>query len=94
MTHNELRSHWLKEGAIGLGVGVLYGVTNVAVGHPFDTVKTKMQAQRGFESGNMLQTFGKTLRHQGIIGLYRGCIPPLWGSGIYRSAQFAVFEAW
>ena len=23
----------------------------------------------------------------------RGCIPPLWGSGIYRSTQFAVFEA-
>ena len=23
---------------------------------------------------------------------YRGCIPPLWGSGIYRSTQFAVFE--
>lgn len=27
MTHNEKRQHWLKEGAIGLGTGVLYGVT-------------------------------------------------------------------
>ena len=25
--------------------------------------------------------------------IFRGCIPPLWGSGIYRSTQFAVFEA-
>eukprot|EP00058_Branchiostoma_floridae_P015865 XP_002601353.1 hypothetical protein BRAFLDRAFT_82723 [Branchiostoma floridae] len=24
---------------------------------------------------------------------HRGCIPPLWGSGIFRSTQFAVFEA-
>jgi solute carrier family 25 carnitine/acylcarnitine transporter 20/29 len=63
------------------------------VGHPFDTIKTKMQAQVGFEKTNMFQSFAKTLRSQGIRGLYRGCIPPLWGSGIYRSTQFAVFEA-
>ena len=23
----------------------------------------------------------------------RGCIPPLWGSGLYRSIQFSAFEA-
>jgi solute carrier family 25 carnitine/acylcarnitine transporter 20/29 len=43
MTHNEKRSHWVKEGAIGLGTGILFGLTNVVVGHPFDTIKTKMQ---------------------------------------------------
>ncbi|TFJ86963.1 hypothetical protein NSK_002050 [Nannochloropsis salina CCMP1776] len=76
MTHNEKRQHWLKEGAIGLGTGVLYGVTSVAVGHPFDTIKTKMQAQEGF-----------------IKGPGMGALPPLLGSGVYRSTQFAVFEA-
>uniref|UniRef100_A0A1I8FKP0 Transmembrane transport n=1 Tax=Macrostomum lignano TaxID=282301 RepID=A0A1I8FKP0_9PLAT len=84
MTHNEKRAHWLKEGGIGLGVGILYGVTNVVVGHPFDTMKTKMQAQRGFDTGGMLKAFSKNLA---------GCIPPLWGSGIFRSTQFAVFES-
>ena len=93
MTHNERRTAWWKEGIIGLGVGVLYGTTSVAVGHPFDTIKTKMQAQRGFESRNMFRTFIKTIQDQGVRGLYRGAIPPLLGSGIYRSAQFAVFEA-
>ena len=29
------------------GTGVLYGTTNVLVGHPFDTIKTKMQVQSG-----------------------------------------------
>jgi hypothetical protein len=52
-------------------VGVLYGVTSVCVGHPFDTLKTKMQAQVGFEKTNMFQTLFKTLRTQGVIGLYR-----------------------
>ena len=28
-----------------------------------------------------------------MILFSRGCIPPLWGSGIFRSTQFAVFEA-
>jgi len=93
MTHNEERKHWMKEGAIGLGVGVLYGVSNVMAGHPFDTIKTKMQAQVGFEDQSMIRSFMKTLKAEGIIGLYRGCVPPLWGSGIYRSTQFAVFEA-
>ncbi|XP_031569673.1 mitochondrial ornithine transporter 2-like [Actinia tenebrosa] len=93
MTHNEKRIGWLQEGMIGLGVGVLYGTTSVAVGHPFDTIKTKMQAQAGFEKTSMIKSFVKTLREQGIRGLYRGCVPPLWGSGIYRSTQFAVFEA-
>ena len=77
----------------GLGVGVMYGTTSVAVGHPIDTVKTKMQAQRGFESGGMFRTFTTTLRNQGVRGLYRGALPPLLGSGIFRSTQFAVFEA-
>lgn len=33
MTHNEPRAHWVKEGAIGLGIGVIYGVTVVGVAH-------------------------------------------------------------
>eukprot|EP00794_Sanderia_malayensis_P016179 gene16179-17805_t len=92
MTHNEQRQSPVREGLIGLGVGVLYGVTNVCAGHPFDTIKTKMQAQTGFESQGMFRSFVKTLKADGIRGLYRGCVPPLWGSGIYRSTQFAVFE--
>lgn len=52
-------------------VGVLYGTTSVAVGHPFDTIKTKMQAQRGFESEGMIRSFVKTVKTQGLRGLYR-----------------------
>ena len=37
-------------------VGVPYGTANVMAGHPFDTIKTKMQAQPGFESqGNHME---------------------------------------
>ena len=47
------------------------GTTSVAVGHPFDTIKTKMQAQRGFETEGMFKSFAKTVKTQGIRGLYR-----------------------
>ena len=56
---------------LSFAVGVLYGVTSVAVGHPFDTVKTKMQAQAGYETGGMIKTLLKTFRTQGLIGFYR-----------------------
>lgn len=63
-------------------VGVLYGTTSVAVGHPFDTIKTKMQAQRGFENEGMIRSFAKTVKTQGIRGLYRlvSLVPSLCSS--------------
>ena len=92
MTHNEERAEWWREGLIGLGAGAIYGTTCVCVGQPFDAIKTKMQAQRGFEKPNMIQSFTKTLRQQGLRGLYRGSLPPLFGYGIYLSAQLSVYE--
>lgn len=95
MTHNEPRSNALKDGAIGLSTGLLYGATSVLVGHPFDTIKTKMHAQRGFADSHLSMTnsFRNVYRSSGVAGLYRGWWPPLWGSSLYRSTQFAVYEA-
>ncbi len=81
----------LKEYGIATGIGALYGATNTLVGHPFDTVKTKMQAQAGYR-GNMFATMRQILSTEGALGFYHGCIPPMWGSAIYRSAQFAVYD--
>lgn len=93
MSHNEKRTTWIKEGLISQGVGIIYGVTVVASAHPFDTIKTKMQAVKGFENRGMFKTAVEIIKVDGIRGLYRGCIPPLWGSGVYRSVQFSAFEA-
>eukprot|EP01116_Phalansterium_solitarium_P003888 TRINITY_DN14723_c0_g1_i1.p1 TRINITY_DN14723_c0_g1~~TRINITY_DN14723_c0_g1_i1.p1 ORF type:complete len:281 (-),score=67.60 TRINITY_DN14723_c0_g1_i1:228-1070(-) len=94
MTHNLERTAWWKEGAYALGTGVLYGSTSIAVGHPFDTIKTKMQAQSGYlNQGGFVRTLVTVVRNEGVVGLYRGWLPPLWGSAVYRSLQFAVYEA-
>jgi len=42
MTHCEKRTTWQKESIFAIGAGFVYGATNTLVGHPFDTVKTKM----------------------------------------------------
>jgi len=96
MTHAEKRSSWYREGAIALGTGVLYGATNAIVGHPMDTVKAKMQAQSGFIKGSdsgMIGVIRRVWTLEGPVGFFRGVLPPLFGSSVYRSAQFAVFEA-
>jgi solute carrier family 25 (mitochondrial carnitine/acylcarnitine transporter), member 20/29 len=52
-----------------------------------------MQAEKGFENLSMLKTIRKIVKMDGFRGLYSGCVPPLWGSGVYRSIQFSAFEA-
>lgn len=93
MSHTEKRTDWVTEGVLGFATGVVFGLTSVVVGHPFDTIKTKMQAQQGFENMNMRKSFAFVFKQEGLKGLYRGCIPPLMGSGFYRSIQFSAFEA-
>ena len=49
-----------------------------------------MQAEKGYMAkaeGGMWDALKKVYRTQGFVGFYRGCIPPLWGSAVYRSAQ-------
>jgi len=46
----------------------------------------------GLKTG-YLSTIKNVYGVEGPIGFYRGCIPPFFGSVIYRSTQFSVFEA-
>ena len=93
MTSTEARgASATREFALALASGGLYGATNTVVGHPFDTVKTKMQTQSGFTSSGALASARQILSSEGAVGFYRGCLPPMWGSAVYRSAQFAVYD--
>lgn len=93
MTHNEERGHWVKEGLAALISGVVYGVSNVLAGHPLDTVKTKMQVVKEYHNLSTIQSSIRLFKTEGFPGFYRGCVPPLCGSSIFRALQFAVFEA-
>lgn len=97
--HSNKRQSWYKEGALTTLTGVLYGMSNTIVGHPFDTIKTKMQAQASHMAGESSKgprytdCIKKTYYEEGgLRAFYRGWLPPMWGSIMYRSLQFAVFE--
>ena len=94
MTHNQDRLVWYKEGLLTMISGSVYGASSTIVGHPLDTIKTKLQAQREYMGeATVISTCVDTWRKEGLIGFYRGAIPPFFGSIMFRSLQFSIFEA-
>lgn len=87
MTHSHKRAEWHKEALYSLITGFLFGATNTIVGHPFDTIKTKMQIQAMCLEKNKgyMDIVKDVYRNEGPVGFYRGCFPPFFGSIIYRS---------
>jgi solute carrier family 25 carnitine/acylcarnitine transporter 20/29 len=51
----------------------------------------EMQAQMTYSRGSQFHVLFNVLRREGVIGLYRGCIPPLISSPILRSVQFGAY---
>jgi solute carrier family 25 carnitine/acylcarnitine transporter 20/29 len=69
-----------------------YGVTSTAVGQPFDTIKTRMQARPENFSTGAIETGLQLFRTEGIRGLYRGAAPLFIGGGFMRSFQFGFYD--
>jgi solute carrier family 25 carnitine/acylcarnitine transporter 20/29 len=64
--------------------GLGYGLTNVIVGQPFDTIKTRQQTLPGASTL-------KFVRDEGLRGLYRGGGSIIVGGAMMRSAQFGIY---
>ena len=94
MTHCETRGSVVTEAILGGLAGAAYGTTNVVVGHPFDTVKTKMQAQTNYMDyrSNYRSTVMKVVKNEGLFGFYRGCAVNATGVVIQKSFVQASFE--
>lgn len=73
------------ENVYRFSLGAMAGATGAAAVYPIDLVKTRMQNQRiGSFIGevmykNSFDCLRKVVRHEGILGLYRGLIPQLMG---------------
>mmetsp|Transcript_6857 Transcript_6857/g.6793 ORF Transcript_6857/g.6793 Transcript_6857/m.6793 type:complete len:307 (-) Transcript_6857:677-1597(-) len=64
---------------LGFVAGMFSGVMKNIVGHPFDTIKVRLQtASDGKFKGPMDCVF-KTVRNEGVKGFYKGFTPPLVG---------------
>ncbi|KAL7926216.1 mitochondrial carrier [Trichoderma austrokoningii] len=63
----------------GFVAGVFSGIAKLTVGHPFDTVKVRLQTTQSSRFSGPLQCLLQTIRHEGVTGLYKGATPPLVG---------------
>lgn len=63
--------------------GMGSGVAKCVVGHPFDTLKVRMQNE-GFHGRfrGTLHTLFKTVREEGILAVYKGASLPMLGWGV------------
>ncbi|KAK6602869.1 mitochondrial substrate carrier family protein l [Botrytis cinerea] len=63
----------------GFVAGVFSGVSKLTVGHPFDTIKVRLQTSTSSQFNGPLQCLLLTIRNEGFTGLYKGATPPLVG---------------
>ena len=76
----------MQEVAENFICGFSYGVTNVVVGQPLDTIKIRLQT---LPQSSSLQF----IRQEGLPGLYRGGASLIVGGALMRSAQFGVYNS-
>lgn len=63
----------------GFGGGLASGLTKLAVGHPFDTVKVRLQCSPLGTYRNPMDCVGQIARREGLLSLYKGATPPAVG---------------
>lgn len=74
--------------------GTVGGISICLVGHPFDTLKVRLQTQpTGSEAvyKGLGDCFKQTLKEEGIGGLYKGVGSPLVGQMFFRACMFLSF---
>ncbi|KAM5298250.1 solute carrier family 25 member 48 [Ctenodactylus gundi] len=70
--------------------GWIGGAASVIVGHPLDTVKTRMQAGTGY--GSTLSCIHMVYRKESVFGFFKGMSFPLASVAVYNSVVFGVFS--
>ncbi|CAK7350559.1 unnamed protein product [Dovyalis caffra] len=76
--------------------GLLAGVATVITGHPFDTVKVKLQKHNteahGIKYKNGLHCTTRILQTEGVKGLYRGATSSFVGMAFESSLLFGIYS--
>jgi solute carrier family 25 (mitochondrial aspartate/glutamate transporter), member 12/13 len=73
-----------------------YTAVGATAVYPIDLVKTRMQNQRSIGPvgelayRNSLDCFKKVVRHEGVLGLYRGLVPQLLGVAPEKAIKLTV----
>ena len=72
-----------------LAAGTLGGCAGIAAGQPLDTIKVRLQSRPGHFSG-VADCAVRTVRYEGLRGLFKGLVPPLVGNAPLNALLFAA----
>uniref|UniRef100_A0A3Q1IX10 Uncharacterized protein n=1 Tax=Anabas testudineus TaxID=64144 RepID=A0A3Q1IX10_ANATE len=70
--------------------GSISGAVGLAVGHPLDTVKVRLQAQSEYKG--IFHCVAKTYSNEGVRGFFRGMAFPVLTTGIINSVVFGSYS--
>ncbi|XP_044068028.1 solute carrier family 25 member 45 isoform X2 [Siniperca chuatsi] len=70
--------------------GSISGAVGLAVGHPLDTVKVRLQAQSVYKG--IFHCMTKTYSHEGLHGFFKGMAFPVLTTGITNSVVFGSYS--
>lgn len=82
-----------QQSIVDIIAGTIAGINVTLVGHPFDTLKVRLQTQpidKPIYSG-VVDCFQKTIKWEGVSGLYKGVSSPLVGQMFFRANLFLAY---
>lgn len=85
------KKHPVLEALYGSLSGIAFGLLSPLASQPFDTIKTKMQAEAQFAKEGLVGVGRSVLRNDGFKGFYRGMVPILLSTSVQKSALFAAY---
>ncbi|XP_066550274.1 mitochondrial 2-oxodicarboxylate carrier isoform X2 [Amia ocellicauda] len=87
---------FLREASHQIMAGGSAGLVEICLMHPLDVVKTRFQIQRGKSDPNSYKSLGDCFRtifrNEGLIGFYKGILPPILAETPKRAVKFFTFE--
>jgi len=68
--------------------GCMGGIAGTIVGHPFETVKVRIQTQKVARTA--ISEFKNIIKHESYRGLFRGVLPPVYSMAVVNAFLFGV----
>lgn len=70
--------------------GWISGAVGLVLGHPFDTVKVRLQTQNTYQG--IVDCVVKTYRHESVLGFFKGMSFPIASVALVNSVLFGVYS--